>query len=64
MIFFAANKMTNDRIPKINDGRLICSAVFSICSNSSNNSPVPAVPPINFGTCIKMDIVSMIIKNY
>ena len=63
IIFFAASKMTSEKIPKINDGRLICSAVFSICSRSSNNSPVPAVPPISFGTCIKMIVEQIPVMN-
>ena len=44
-------------------GRSDSSAVFSICSKSSNNSPVPAVPPISFGTCIKMIVEQIPVIN-
>ena len=63
IIFLAPNKITSETIPKISDGRLICSTVFSICSKSSNNSPVPAVPPISFGTCIKMIVEQIPVIN-
>ena len=43
--------MASANSPITTEGRLITAAVLIICSANSKNSPVPAVPPISFGTC-------------
>ena len=59
MTFFAVNTITSAATPSARDGRLISPTVSAICSASSKNSPVPAVPPRSFGTCIRMMVVQM-----
>ena len=59
MTFFAVNTITSAATPSARDGRLISPTVSAICSASSKNSPVPAVPPRSFGICIRMMVVQM-----
>ena len=59
MIFFITRRMTRETRPKISEGKLICPNVAQICSASSGNSPVPAVPPINLGTCMRIIVVQI-----
>ena len=47
----------------INFGILICRTALIICSASSKNSPVPALPPISFGTCIIIIVVQIPVIN-
>ena len=59
MNFLDSNRITSAETLSATDGRLMDAASFAICSASSRNSPVPAVPPISFGSCIKMIVVQI-----
>ena len=61
--FFATSKITRETLPSTSDGILICRTALIICSASSKNSPVPALPPISFGTCIKIIVVQIPVIN-
>ena len=62
-IFLAASKIPRDANPKRSEGTLISESVFAICYTNSGNSPVPAVPPISFGNCIRMIVVQIPVIN-
>ncbi len=56
-IFLDTDNIINARTPRITDGIFILCIVSAICSASSKNSPVPAEPPSNFGSCINIIVV-------
>ena len=59
--FFDTRSIRREMPPKIRDGRF--TFVCPICSASSMSSPTPAVPPINFGTCIRIIVVQIPVIN-
>jgi len=61
--FLHTSNSTRAASPSTTDCQLISLAVFIICSASSKNSPVPADPPISFGTCISIIVVQIPVMN-
>ena len=61
--FFTVSKIASEMSPSISEGKLIRPAVSWICSKSSGSSPVPAVPPSNLGTCIRMIVIQIPLMN-
>ncbi len=53
---FAVSTTASVMIPRIKEGRLNTGSSLIICSRSSNSSPVPAVPPKSFGTCMRITV--------
>ena len=57
--FLVSKRMARDISPSTSDTRLISGSVCTMCSASSGNSPVPAVPPSSFGSCIRIMVVQI-----
>ena len=57
MIFLLIRSIASAIAPISSAAVFICFKVSHMCSASSKSSPVPAVPPISFGTCMSIIVV-------
>ena len=61
--FFATNKMISAATPIPRDARFTSGSASHKCRSNSGNSPIPAEPPNNFGSCIKIIVVQIPVIN-